>query len=418
MCFRTPANLQFVDDDTVQLAGYASRKAMKHGIYRRAKALYDADYEKNKIPLIQSVILLAFWFVDAEDRNGSWHWIGIAISLCQTIGLHRTLSLERNQKKQQQQSQCEETERHHRHHQPSQRCQNCQRCQNDNHGRCPRPRRFSSSFIANDDRCRLWRLIWWTCYFRDTWLSYGMGRPTRISLEDCDTPLPTAADVVQLWSSSRLPPSATAGGQARPNTYFPDPAARDALAKLWTHLLETTFALGHILRTHYRAKVPVQVPVLSLGLADEHRRPTSTPEAVDQDWARLLRCRSAFPPEDACHDSQVVLSHFYHLQIYYEACVVALHRPYLAGRPGVAPDDGGSTVTRHCGHPGQAGQLAQPGPADQPEQSAPWQVQSLRRASIAAANINSALNKMMTSRLTELCQPIMCVPPFVPPAFY
>ncbi|KAL1894052.1 hypothetical protein Sste5346_006194 [Sporothrix stenoceras] len=341
----------FLSDDEVRDAGYASRKAMKHAMYSRAKALYDTDYEKNKIPLIQSVILLAFWFVDAEDRNGSWHWIGIAISLCQTIGLHRTLYLERRQQRRQRTDGA-----------APMACQ----------GPTPPAQRrmLSSSALLDNGCCRLWRLIWWTCYFRDTWLSYGMGRPTRISLGDCDTPLPVASDMDELW---------VCRSRAAAAAYFPPADATRTLSRLWTHLLEMTFALGHILRTHYQAKA-----------ADGHGHPdysqagdSAGPPAIDRDWARLLRCRAAFPSEDAGdQDSPVVLSHIYHLHIYYEASVVALHRPYLARGPA---GGGGSKGSRQS----------------------PWRMHALRRASIAAANINGLINRMMTSRLTEVCQPMM-----------
>lgn len=39
--------------------------------------------------MAQSAVLLSFWYADLEDRCGSWHWIGVAIGVCQTIGMHR-----------------------------------------------------------------------------------------------------------------------------------------------------------------------------------------------------------------------------------------------------------------------------------------------------------------------------------------
>ncbi|EPE06704.1 fungal specific transcription factor [Ophiostoma piceae UAMH 11346] len=312
------AATNFLTPDELELAGHATHKEMKHAIYRRAKALYDAD----------------------PDRNGSWHWIGIAISLCQTIGMHRTLLLEKRQ------------QQNHHHQQAGPQ--------------------------LPLDKCHfhLWRLIWWTCYFRDTWLSYGMGRPTRISLEDCDTPLPTAGDLEDTWGADDVRMAAT--------SYFPPAECQRRLALMYPHLMDTTFALGHILRTHYRASAAHADPIAH----------AANPLSCNHDWERLLRCRAAFLDEsapgshDGSHDSSpVVLSHLYHLYIYYESCVVALYRPYLARRRAHSQSAQHTQPTQHTQYTVYA--LA------------------LQRAGIAATNINGLLNKMMASRLTEFCQPMM-----------
>jgi hypothetical protein len=41
---------------------------------------------------------------------------------------------------------------------------------------------------------RLWRNIWWSCFLRDAWLAFGMGRPVRINTADYDCPKPTIED--------------------------------------------------------------------------------------------------------------------------------------------------------------------------------------------------------------------------------
>ncbi|KAF5010538.1 hypothetical protein FDECE_3306 [Fusarium decemcellulare] len=292
-----------------ETGGYSSRKAMKTSLYRRAKALYDADYEKEKIPLIQSVLLLAFWYADSEDRDGSWHWIGIAISLCQTIGLHRNPLSER----------------------PGLRRALAQRRQ-----------------TLSNDQCRLWRLIWWMCYFRDTWLSFGMGRPTRINLADCDMPMPTTEDVEAISAGI---------SESHANKYLPKDESR-ILPRLWMSLMETTFALGGILNNHYRAKPLEHNPIA----------------VISQDQRRLRQCRASFPTEDEC-DNSVLLSHLYHLHVYYEACTIALHRPYMASRPG---------------------QLVN-------KQEDNWKIQASQKAKIAASNINSTINNISASQMIDSC---------------
>jgi hypothetical protein len=161
------------------------------------KALYDFDYEIDKIVLIQSVILLGFWLSDTEDRTGSWHWIGIAIGLCQSIGLHRN------------------------------------------------PKGQDALDINSNVRFQycLWRRIWWSCHSREAWLSLGMGRPMRINIEDCDTPLPSAQDFLIEWA-------ATAPGAKK--AYFPE--NEETLALSWVSMTKIHVVLGNVLAKHYRPR--------------------------------------------------------------------------------------------------------------------------------------------------------------------
>ncbi|KFY94982.1 hypothetical protein V498_03599, partial [Pseudogymnoascus sp. VKM F-4517 (FW-2822)] len=128
------AAASFIDHSMLTEDFYPSRTALKRAMYQRAKALYDADYEKDKITLIQSVFLMGHWYTSTDDRAGPWHWTGIAIGLSHTVGLHQLSHSSR----------------------PS------------------------------------WRRLWWSLYCREVWLSLGLGRPMRIALEDSDTaPLST-----------------------------------------------------------------------------------------------------------------------------------------------------------------------------------------------------------------------------------
>lgn len=198
---------------------------------------------------------MSFWYADSDDRDGAWHWIGIAISLCQTIGLHRNPGQE-------------------------------QATFGNGYGWKRRG--------VPEEKLRLWRLIWWMCYLRDTWLSFGLGRPPRISLSDCDMPMPAISDVKAL-TSGLLPQHA--------KEYLPDDE-HGTLPLLWGCLFNTTLGLGNILKNHYRPHPP----------ADGR----SIESIVDQDRKCLMQCRAKFPSEEFC-DSPIVLSHLYHLQIYYES---------------------------------------------------------------------------------------------------
>ncbi|PNP55992.1 hypothetical protein THARTR1_03929 [Trichoderma harzianum] len=167
---------------------------MKTAMYERAKCLYDVDRGTEKLVLIQSVILLGFWYTDPQDHTGAWYWIGIAISLSQNIGLHRSSRLG---------------------------------------SRVPQ-----KSLPARES---LMRRIWWACVVRDRWVSLARGRPMRIHNEDCDTPLPVVEDIMNELES--------VVGRARSSFV---PVESRALAEMWIRLVRICDTLGNILRVHYR----------------------------------------------------------------------------------------------------------------------------------------------------------------------
>lgn len=188
-------------------------------------------------------MLMAFWYVDTEDRTGSWHWIGIAISLAQSIGLHRNPETDQSYK------QC-----------------------------------YSAS------QRPLWRRIWWSCYFRDAWLSLGMGRPMRINIDDCDTPMPSVDDF--LGELTGVPAEVK-------DQYLPPNV--DILARYWGNLLKLSLALGSVLTIHYK---PPSKALASLS-------------DIEANEKEVLQCA------DGCRwegefPSKVVELHLYQLQLYYE----------------------------------------------------------------------------------------------------
>jgi hypothetical protein len=80
---------------------------------------------------------MTYWYETPDDQKDTWHWMGVAIGLSHTIGLHR------NPEK--------------------------------------------SNMDAK--RQALWKRVWWCCFMRDRLIALGMRRPTRIKNEDCDVPM-------------------------------------------------------------------------------------------------------------------------------------------------------------------------------------------------------------------------------------
>ena len=141
------AALNFVDKDFLRAHRLPPRKILKEQYYQHAKDIYDNQDEEDKTILMIAALCLAMWYVDLEDRDGSWHWIGTAINLCHTIGLHRA----------------------------------------SNYASMP-----SCPFSAGQRS--LWRRIWWTTYQRETVLATGFGRPMRVHIDDCDEVMPHSED--------------------------------------------------------------------------------------------------------------------------------------------------------------------------------------------------------------------------------
>ncbi|KAK2812398.1 hypothetical protein FQN50_001399 [Emmonsiellopsis sp. PD_5] len=136
------AGTAFVDLKHLRMAGYQSRKAARKTFYKRARALYDLDYEEDRITIIQSLLLMSYWFETPNDQKDNWHWVGISLSLARLHGLHLNIT------------------------------------------------------TAGIDTAtqRIWRRIWWCLYIRDKLIALGMRRPTRITDGEYDLPIANLND--------------------------------------------------------------------------------------------------------------------------------------------------------------------------------------------------------------------------------
>ncbi|KAL1893516.1 hypothetical protein Sste5346_006344 [Sporothrix stenoceras] len=135
-------SLTVCGEETIKAAGFSDRFTARRAVYLRAKALYDTGYEKNKITVVAVLFLFGFWWEGPEDQKDSWHWLSAAVSLAQTLGMHRSTV---------------HSGMHHR------------------------------------QRSMLKR-IWWSIYIRDRHAAAALGRPCRIQDEDCDVEMLTVDD--------------------------------------------------------------------------------------------------------------------------------------------------------------------------------------------------------------------------------
>lgn len=142
------------------------------------------------------------WYVDLDDRDGSWYWSGTAISLCHTIGLHRASNYE-----------------------------------------SMNPVPFSRSIR------KLWRRIWWSCFGGECWLAMSFGRPLRVHYEDCDEQLPCADDTME---EVRALPTHLREAFLPPDV--------DSLVDAGILLVRLSIVLNEILTMHYRPRSRLPVP--------------------------------------------------------------------------------------------------------------------------------------------------------------
>ncbi|KAF7128480.1 hypothetical protein CNMCM5793_003210 [Aspergillus hiratsukae] len=103
--------------------------------YKKVKALYDAEYERDPTTVLQAVVLLGIYWDGPDDltESGIFYWSRLGIALAQEHGLHQ-----------------------------------------------------SENYVAlSATQRRIWKRIWWTLYTRDRSVAAAFGRPLHINSEDC-----------------------------------------------------------------------------------------------------------------------------------------------------------------------------------------------------------------------------------------
>ncbi|KAI1268747.1 fungal-specific transcription factor domain-containing protein [Xylariaceae sp. FL1019] len=113
--------------------------------YKRAKALYDANYEDDRVTIVQSLLLMGWYWEGPEDvTKNVFYWSRVAIIVAQGTGMHRSVE---------------------------------------------------GSQLNKMDK-RLWKRIWWTLFTRDRAVAVALGRPCNINLDDCDVEMLTEDDFI------------------------------------------------------------------------------------------------------------------------------------------------------------------------------------------------------------------------------
>jgi hypothetical protein len=137
------AAVTYIDMRFLKAHGFVSRRSARRAYYQRVKLLYDLDYEFDRLTCLQAVLLMSYWHENPDEPKDVWNWLGVAVSLCRTIGINCDTSNDRS---------------------------------------------FSP------EKRRLWKRIWWSCYIRDRLVAIALRRSTRIGHSDFDVPMLELSD--------------------------------------------------------------------------------------------------------------------------------------------------------------------------------------------------------------------------------
>jgi hypothetical protein len=114
--------------------------------YKRAKALYDANYEDDRVTIVQALVLMGWYWEGPEDvTKNVFYWSRVATIVAQGSGMHRSVE---------------------------------------------------GSQLSKADK-RLWKRIWWTLFTRDRSVAVALGRPVHINTDDSDVEMVSEDDFIE-----------------------------------------------------------------------------------------------------------------------------------------------------------------------------------------------------------------------------
>ncbi|EFY85565.1 Cutinase transcription factor 1 beta [Metarhizium acridum CQMa 102] len=282
----------FVDMKHLREAGFSSRKAARKAFFQKTRLLYDFDYEQDRLVLVQSLMQMTYWYETPDDQKDTWHWMGVAISLAHTIGLHRN----------------------------------------------------PGSTSMSTSKQRLWKRIWWSCFMRDRLIALGMRRPTRIKDEDFDVPMLVESDfdMRPLAEGVSVVPAEC--------TLMRDVAMQRQLAAMCISKAKLCLCISHMLKTQYSVLIRDKVKPENTTNSTMMLFPNKQMDNVDgvntvdlelSAWAASLPdvCQyRPLNPLDVKDGRSTVAVQRTLLHMVYHTTVSALHRPqFLPSSPTQAP---------------------------------------------------------------------------------
>jgi hypothetical protein len=232
---------------------------------------------------------MTYWYETPDDQKDTWHWMGVAIGLSHTIGLHRN------------------------------------------------PEKSNMDM----KRQALWKRVWWCCFMRDRLIALGMRRPTRIKNEDCDVPMLSLNDfqfydlpdkLLRIVNNSPIARSAE---------------KQRALAMMCVEKAKLCVCISHVLSAQYSVlchKIGGSTETTMMLVPKKSAAETCDVRQCDQEldtWfaelPEIIHYKS--PTSGLAPGEDVVLLHRALLNMIYLTTSSALHRPQvLPSTPSPTPD--------------------------------------------------------------------------------
>jgi len=185
------AGLSSMKQGIIQRMGYATTKQARKAFFSRVRLLYDFDTEPDNVVVLQSLLLMSFWYEKYNDQKHTWYWTGLGLSLAYSMGLHRGVSGQEISPKMQ----------------------------------------------------RLRRRLWWSLYIRDRLIALGTRRSMRIKDDENDVPMLTVQD----FDNKPMDESFN----LTPDGLLTDDFSQSSIALMCIELTNLCRCIGHVLSSQY-----------------------------------------------------------------------------------------------------------------------------------------------------------------------
>ncbi|KAM7198105.1 cutinase transcription factor 1 [Naviculisporaceae sp. PSN 640] len=289
-------SVAFVDEQYLHEDGYPSRREARKAFFWRVRLLYDHDFEPERHVLVQGLLMMSYWYETPDEQKDTWYWMGVAVSIAHTIGLHRN------------------------------------------------PATLATLDLRKQ---RLFKRMWWSCFMRDRLIALGMRRPTRIQFDDTDVPMLEESD----FEIETLPDGNQFLGPHECK-FIRDTGMQRQLALMCIEKAKLCVIISRVLKTQYSVLSRDGMHPNNTTASTMMLFPNKSLENVDRiqmlddeliQWHNNLpdccRFQDVTEAEIINGDATVAL-HRTLLHMLYRATVAALHRPQFQSAQAAVPGSG------------------------------------------------------------------------------
>jgi hypothetical protein len=82
---------QYVDAQQLHNAGFGTITSAKSYFFEKARLLYQFNCEPEHTVVVQSLILMSYWWMDYTEEKDMRYWLSCAVNLALSMGMHKTV---------------------------------------------------------------------------------------------------------------------------------------------------------------------------------------------------------------------------------------------------------------------------------------------------------------------------------------